>query len=115
MRRSRASSASSGSSTPGRSAAAVPCSASDRRDHAGARRRPDVICFDEPTSSLGDEEVDILFALIRRLRDEGMAIGYVSHRMEEIFQLADRITVLRDGGLSAPSWPRETDHASSSA
>ncbi|PSL38194.1 monosaccharide ABC transporter ATP-binding protein (CUT2 family) [Labedella gwakjiensis] len=60
---------------------------------------PEVICFDEPTSSLGDDEVAILFAVIRRLRDQGVAIGYVSHRMAEIFQLADRITVLRDGGL----------------
>jgi L-arabinose transport system ATP-binding protein len=61
--------------------------------------KPAVICFDEPTSSLGDDEVAILFAVIRRLRSEGVAIGYVSHRMAEIFQLADRITVLRDGGL----------------
>ena len=41
----------------------------------------------------------MLFALIARLRDEGVAIVYVSHRMHEIFQLADRITVLRDGAL----------------
>ncbi len=78
---------------------AVPGAAPDRRDHARPRRRPDVLCFDEPTSSLGDEEVDILFALIGRLRAEGMAISYVSHRMKEIFQLADRVTVLRDGKL----------------
>jgi ABC-type sugar transport system ATPase subunit len=72
--------------------------------------QPKVICFDEPTSSLGDEESAILFALIRRLRDEGVAIGYVSHRMNEIFQLADRITVLRDGGLVGTKPVNETDH-----
>lgn len=56
-----------------------------------------VIAFDEPTSSLSDEEVDRLFALITRLRDRGVSVIYVSHRMREIFRLADRITVLRDG------------------
>ncbi|GHH80421.1 ABC transporter [Kitasatospora indigofera] len=59
-----------------------------------------VIAFDEPTSSLSDHEVEALFALIRRLRDEGIAVIYVSHRMKEIFRLADRIAVLRDGALA---------------
>ncbi|MCX5208872.1 sugar ABC transporter ATP-binding protein [Kitasatospora sp. NBC_00240] len=59
-----------------------------------------VIAFDEPTSSLSEHEVDALFSLIRRLRDQGIAIIYVSHRMKEIFQLADRIAVLRDGALA---------------
>ncbi|WP_104816277.1 sugar ABC transporter ATP-binding protein [Kitasatospora sp. MMS16-BH015] len=59
-----------------------------------------VIAFDEPTSSLSEQEVDALFALIRRLREEGKAVVYVSHRMAEIFQLADRIAVLRDGTLA---------------
>ncbi|MFF4647106.1 sugar ABC transporter ATP-binding protein [Streptomyces sp. NPDC001389] len=58
-----------------------------------------VIAFDEPTSSLSEHEVDRLFALIERLRDQGIAIVYVSHRMQEIFRLADRIAVLRDGTL----------------
>ena len=71
---------------------------------------PAVICFDEPTSSLGEDESGILFALIQRLRDEGVAIGYVSHRMQEIFQLADRITVLRDGALVGTKLTAETDH-----
>ena len=71
---------------------------------------PKVICFDEPTSSLGDEEVGILFALIRTLRDEGRAVGYVSHRMNEIFRLSDRITVLRDGRLVGTRLTAETDN-----
>ncbi|WP_371634573.1 sugar ABC transporter ATP-binding protein [Streptomyces zaomyceticus] len=56
-----------------------------------------VIAFDEPTSSLAENEAEALFALIGRLRAQGIAIVYVSHRMKEIFRLADRIAVLRDG------------------
>src|SRR5688500_6128970 len=56
-----------------------------------------IIAFDEPTSSLSDREVRRLFAIIRDLKARGCAILYVSHRMEEIFEIADRITILRDG------------------
>jgi L-arabinose transport system ATP-binding protein len=56
-----------------------------------------VLAFDEPTSSLSDAEVEALFRLIRRLRGEGIAIIYVSHRMREIFAIADQVAVLRDG------------------
>ncbi len=56
-----------------------------------------VIAFDEPTSSLSDHEVDSLFTLIERLRAQGIAIVYVSHRLKEIFRIADRVVVLRDG------------------
>jgi L-arabinose transport system ATP-binding protein len=72
--------------------------------------RPRIICFDEPTSSLGDEEVGLLFSLIRRLKADGTAIAYVSHRMAEIFQLADHITVLRDGAFVGTKPTAETDH-----
>jgi len=58
-----------------------------------------VIAFDEPTSSISEHEVEALFQLIRRLRDAGMAIIYVSHRLAEVFQVADRVAVLRDGAL----------------
>ena len=60
-----------------------------------------VLALDEPTSSLTEEEVGRLFVLIRRLRDQGVAIIYVSHRIKEILKLADRVAVLRDGGLVA--------------
>jgi L-arabinose transport system ATP-binding protein len=56
-----------------------------------------IIAFDEPTSSLSHREVRRLFAIIRDLRARGCTILYVSHRMEEIFELCDRITILRDG------------------
>ncbi len=57
----------------------------------------EVLVLDEPTSALAATEVGILFDLLRRLRADGKAIVYVSHRMDEIFSIADRATVLRDG------------------
>ncbi len=56
-----------------------------------------VLVMDEPTTPLSTHETDRLFALIRQLRAEGLAIIYISHRMAEIDELADRVTVLRDG------------------
>lgn len=56
-----------------------------------------VIAFDEPTSSLSTREVEILFELIKKLKDEGKAIIYVSHRMDEVTTLCDQCTVLKDG------------------
>lgn len=70
-----------------------------------------VIAFDEPTSSLSDHEVEALFGLIRRLRADGVAIVYVSHRMPEIFAIADRVAVLRDGRYVGDRLVAETDTA----
>ena len=56
-----------------------------------------VLVLDEPTSSLGREDVERLFALVRRLRDAGQAIVYISHFLEEVRALSDRVVVLRDG------------------
>src|SRR5581483_11916000 len=56
-----------------------------------------IIVMDEPTSSLSVKESENLFQLLARLKQRGITIIYVSHRMEEIFRLCDRITVLRDG------------------
>jgi len=56
-----------------------------------------VIAFDEPTSSLSARETDNLFRIIRQLRDDGRAIIYVTHRMDEVDALCDRVTVFRDG------------------
>jgi rhamnose transport system ATP-binding protein len=56
-----------------------------------------VLIMDEPTASLSAHEVRQLFKLINTLRSQGVAILYISHRMEEVFEIADRITVLRDG------------------
>lgn len=57
----------------------------------------DIVVMDEPTSSLTEDEVDLLLGIVRRLRDRGVAVLYVSHRFREIFEISDRITVLRDG------------------
>jgi ribose transport system ATP-binding protein len=59
--------------------------------------RAEVLILDEPNSALTDEETRHLFEVLRQLRSEGVAILYVSHRLEEVLSLADRITVLRDG------------------
>jgi ribose transport system ATP-binding protein len=56
-----------------------------------------ILVMDEPTAALSEREAERLFALIRRLRDQGVGIVYISHRMPEVERLADRVTVLRDG------------------
>ena len=56
-----------------------------------------LLIMDEPTAALSPNEVDSLFATVRRLRDRGVAILYISHRLEEIGELADVVTVIRDG------------------
>jgi ribose transport system ATP-binding protein len=56
-----------------------------------------MILMDEPTSALSSREVDALFALIRRLRDKGVSVVFISHRLEEVRQLVDRVIVMRDG------------------
>ncbi|CAN5359454.1 ribose ABC transporter ATP-binding protein RbsA [soil metagenome] len=56
-----------------------------------------VLILDEPTASLTDTEIKDLFAVLRSLRDEGVAIVYVSHRLEEVFELCDRLTIMRNG------------------
>ncbi len=57
-----------------------------------------VLIMDEPTAALSDRETEALFKIVRKLRDEGIAIIYISHRMAEVHALADCLTVLRDGG-----------------
>jgi rhamnose transport system ATP-binding protein len=64
-----------------------------------------VLVMDEPTAALSSREVDRLFAIIRQLRGRGVAILFVDHRMEEVFEIADRVSVLRDGRhvITAPT------------
>jgi rhamnose transport system ATP-binding protein len=56
-----------------------------------------VVIMDEPTAALTRQEQELLFGIVRRLREQGVGIVYISHRLEEIYALADRVTVLRDG------------------
>ena len=59
-----------------------------------------VIIFDEPTSSLSDKEVEVLFRIMNDLRDKGVAMIYISHKMDEIKRISDDITIMRDGTYS---------------
>ena len=63
-----------------------------------------VVIFDEPTSSLSDKEVDALFRIMNDLRSKGVAMIYISHKMDEIKRITDDITVMRDGGYVG-TWP----------
>lgn len=63
-----------------------------------------VVIFDEPTSSLSDNEVEALFRIMNDLRDKGVAMVYISHKMDEIKRIADDITVMRDGTYVG-TWP----------
>ena len=68
-----------------------------------------VIVLDEPTSSLTVKEVDKLFEMMRMLRDQGISLIYISHKMDEIFEICDEISVLRDGNLVMTKPSKETN------
>ncbi|HEY9038290.1 MAG TPA: sugar ABC transporter ATP-binding protein [Roseovarius sp.] len=72
---------------------------------------PKVLILDEPTASLTDREVDHLFRTILRLRAQGVAIIYISHRIHEFERIADRVTVLRDGAYIGTTAMADTDEA----
>lgn len=61
------------------------------------QHRARVVVMDEPTASLADHEVELLYKLVRRLQDRGIGVLYVSHRLREVFDLSSRVTVLKDG------------------
>jgi ribose transport system ATP-binding protein len=67
------------------------------------------LILDEPSAPLTPPEIESMFAVLRRLKQKGVAILYISHRMEEIFQIADRVTVLRDGFYISTLNTAETD------
>ncbi len=73
-------------------------------------RDPRVIVFDEATSSLSEPEVASLFAIIRRLQERGIAILYVSHKLDEIFEICTRVVVLKDGQFVRSAPTAETNH-----
>lgn len=68
-----------------------------------------VIVLDEPTSSLTVQEVDKLFEMMRMLKKQGIALVYISHKMDEIFEICDEISVLRDGNLVMTKSSKDTD------
>ena len=69
----------------------------------------EILIMDEPTSALTETEVARLFRVIERLRARGVTILYISHKMDEVFRLADRIAVLRDGRLVSTLERRDSD------
>ncbi len=71
--------------------------------------KPRIWILDEPSAVLSQEELKRLFALIQRLKEDSALILYISHRLDEVFQIADRITVLKDGELIGTVQPQETD------
>jgi len=74
--------------------------------------KPQVLIMDEPSAVLSQEELKHLFALIRKLREKSVLILYISHRLDEVFEIADRVTVLKDGILVGTVNPQETDKRS---
>ena len=67
-----------------------------------------VLILDEPTASLTERETQILFDRVRQLKNNGISIVYISHRMKEIFQIADRISILKDGKMVATENTKDT-------
>jgi ribose transport system ATP-binding protein len=70
-----------------------------------------VLILDEPTAPLSVAEVEILFRIINKLRDEGVAIIFISHRLDEVFEISDRVSILRDGQYITTLNTKETDRA----
>ncbi|MCA9287989.1 MAG: sugar ABC transporter ATP-binding protein, partial [Phycisphaerales bacterium] len=101
-----------GSLAPGRRQICQIAAAMDEgvATHKGASK-PRVIVFDEPTSSLSVSEADRLLSIVRRIAADGITVIYVSHRMGEIFQACDRVTVLRDGRFIATTPIGQIDEA----
>ena len=70
-----------------------------------------VLILDEPTAPLSVAEVEILFRIVRQLRDQGVAIIFISHRLDEVFELTDRVSILRDGEYITTLNTKETNRA----
>ncbi len=75
----------------------------------GVMRDARIFVFDEPTAALGDREAQKLFELIHRLRSEGKGILYISHRLPELFELCDEVTVLKDGQFAGHFLMKDTN------
>lgn len=74
--------------------------------------KPQILIMDEPSAVLSQEELKHLFVLIRKLKEKSVLILYISHRLDEVFEIADRVTVLKDGVLVGTVRPQETDKGS---
>ncbi len=74
-------------------------------------READIYCFDEPTAPLTESEIKVLFEIIRKLKSQGKAIIYISHRLSEMFQITDRAIILKDGKFVAERCTAETNES----
>ncbi len=72
-------------------------------------RNASIVLMDEPTSSLNSAEIERLYALVRRLRERGVALAFTTHKMEELYAMADDVSILRDGALIATEPAAELD------
>ncbi len=72
-------------------------------------RKVEILILDEPTASLTENEIENLFNIINRLKDDGVTIIYISHRLEEVLEISDTITILRDGEVIETKASRELD------
>ena len=70
-----------------------------------------ILILDEPTAPLTAKEIGILFRIIRDLKKQGTAILYISHRLEEIFEICDRAVIIRDGEKVGETWIKDTNRA----
>jgi ribose transport system ATP-binding protein len=73
--------------------------------------KPRILILDEPSAVLSQEELKRLFTLIRKLKQDSALVLYISHRLDEVFEIADRITVLKDGQVVGTVRPKETDQS----
>ena len=71
-----------------------------------------ILVLDEPTAALTDTEVETLFGILNNLRARGVAMIYISHKLDEVFRIGDRITVLRDGRTIETNATRDLDRTS---
>ena len=71
-----------------------------------------VLILDEPTAVFTSSEIELLFRIIQRLQSQGIALLYISHHLDEIFQIGSRVTVLRDGNLIRTGWVADFDKSS---
>lgn len=95
---------------PGREVAALSTAEKQLVEIAGSlARSARLLILDEPTTSLTDNEARRLFTVLKGLRDSGIAVVYVSHRMDEVFEICDRITVMRDGAYVDTLETADTD------
>ena len=78
----------------------------------GAGSQARLVIFDEPTTSLSAEEAERLLRLVGQLKEEGISVLYVTHRLEEMFEIGDTVTVLRDGKLVTTAPMNQFDHDS---